>query len=109
MRISDWSSDVCSSDLVDVDLRQHDLSVGLGDHLLDDRAERLARSAPLGPEVDDDRHGLRALHHIRGEGGIGDVDRHWRRAPALRCLVAPTYRRGYPRPPGHPGPTGRMG
>ena len=35
--------------LVDVDLGQHDLAVGLVDHLLEDRAERLARPAPRRP------------------------------------------------------------
>ena len=61
---------------VDVDLGEDDLAAGLVDHLLEDRSERLARAAPLRPEVDHHRHLLRALHHLGGEGGVGDVDRH---------------------------------
>src|SRR3546814_942838 len=76
MRISDWSSDVCSSDLVDervdrrdrldpqlagdhriavdVDLHQAHGAVRLLHDLFEHRAELLARSAPCRPEVDDD-------------------------------------------------------
>ena len=60
--------------LVDVDLRQHDLAVGGVDHLLDDRPERAARPAPLCPQVDDDGHLLRPLHHLGVERGVGDID-----------------------------------
>ena len=61
---------------VDVDLGQDDLAARLVDHLLEDRSERLARAAPLRPEVDHDGYLLRPLHHLGGEGGVGDVDRH---------------------------------
>ena len=75
---------------VDVDLGQHDLAVGLVDHLLEDRAERLAGTAPLRPEVDDHGDRLRPLDHLGGERGVGDVDGHARNLPA-----------------GIPSPTGR--
>ena len=40
---------------VDVDLGQLNTTVGLADHLVEDRTERLARPTPLSPEVDDHR------------------------------------------------------
>lgn len=40
---------------VDVDLGQLNATVGLADHLVEDRTERLARPTPLSPEVDDHR------------------------------------------------------
>ena len=59
---------------VDVDLRQHDLPVVAVDRGLDDRAERLARPAPLGPQVDHDRDVVGPNEDIGLERGIGDVD-----------------------------------
>ena len=97
---------------VDVDLGQHDLAAGLVDHLLEDRAERLARAAPLRPQVDHDGHLLGALDHLGGEGGIGDVDRMGGNVPA--AVPSPTWGdgprermsvmaedQGRRRPPGH--------
>ena len=49
---------------VDVDLGEFNATVGLTDHLVEDRAKRLARTAPLGPEVDDHRHLVGPLHDI---------------------------------------------
>ena len=60
--------------LVDVDLGQHDLTLGLVDHLFEDRAERLARPAPRRPQVDDDRGRVRGLHDVVLERRIGYVD-----------------------------------
>ena len=60
--------------LVDIDLGQHDLAIGGVDHLLDDRAERLAGAAPRRPEVDDDGHLLGLLDDLGLERGVGDVD-----------------------------------
>ena len=42
--------------------------------LLEDRRQRAARTAPLGPEVDDDRRRARALDDLLLEGRLGDVD-----------------------------------
>ena len=41
--------------LVDVELGDRDLVAVLGGDLVEDRGDHLARPAPLGPEVDDDR------------------------------------------------------
>ena len=60
--------------LVDVDLGQHDLAVGGVDHLLDDRPQGLAGSAPGRPQVDDDRHLLGLVDDFCLERGVGDVD-----------------------------------
>ena len=70
--------------LVDVDLRQHDLAVGPLDHLLDDRPEGAAGAAPRRPQINDDGHFLRALHHFGVERGVGDIDRPWIQATGGR-------------------------
>ena len=67
----------------DVDLRQAERAVVLGSQLLEDRAERLARAAPLGPEIDQHRDlqgGLEDLGLEGGGGGVEDVGGvgHWR-------------------------------
>ena len=61
---------------VGVDLHELDLPVALVDGLLDHGPERAARTAPLGPEVDD--HGLLvgALDDVALEGRFGGVDGH---------------------------------
>ena len=59
---------------VRVDLDELDLAVALVDGLLDHRAERAARAAPLGPEVDDDGLLEGALDDVALEGGC-----QWRR------------------------------
>ncbi|MEY2959329.1 MAG: hypothetical protein RLZZ01_1897, partial [Actinomycetota bacterium] len=76
--------------LVDVDLHQDDLSVGLVDDLVEDRSERAARATPRGPEVDDDRGGERALHHLGLERCIRDIDRHACTISATRRPLGPT-------------------
>ena len=58
---------------VDVDLGELDLAAARGDGLLEHRPELAARAAPLGPEVDDDRHRVRALDYGGLEGALGDV------------------------------------
>jgi hypothetical protein len=58
---------------VDVDLGELDPADALGDLRLDRRAERPARAAPGGPEVDDDRQLVRALDHVALEGVCRDV------------------------------------
>ena len=60
--------------VVDVDLGQHDLAVGVGDDLLDDRTERPARAAPRRPQVDDHGHLGGAVEDLGLERGVGDVD-----------------------------------
>ena len=74
---------------VDVDLHELDLALGLGDDALEDRAERLARPAPLRPQVDDDRHGLGPLDRDLGERGVGRVDH----APTLPAAPVDASRR----------------
>ena len=58
---------------VDVQLRQRDLALPLGDGALEDRRQHLARPAPVGPEVDDHRELLGALDHLALEGLVRDV------------------------------------
>src|SRR3546814_11683885 len=64
MRISDWSSDVCSSDL----------AVEFGGQFLEDRPQRLAWPAPLGPAVDQYRRLQGFLQHLGLEGGGSGVE-----------------------------------
>src|SRR3546814_12476548 len=81
MRISDWSSDVCSSDLgrdrldlelagdeavgVDIDLGEQDALVGIvGGDFFQHRAKLLARPAPFGPEIEVDDPGHRWLDDV---------------------------------------------
>src|SRR3546814_3828818 len=60
MRISDWSSDVCSSDLVGDHRRALDAAIHVGE------AERVERAAPIGAlEIVDQRRG----GHCRQRGG----------------------------------------
>ena len=59
---------------VDVDLGQHPGAATLDGELLQHRGELLAGLAPLGPEVDHDGRGQRALQHLGLEGRLGDVD-----------------------------------
>src|SRR5439155_13414705 len=60
--------------LVDVHVHQLDAALRGVDHALDGRPERAARAAPRGPQVDHDRHLLRALEDVAFEGLVGDVD-----------------------------------
>ena len=59
--------------LVDVDLDQPHLALGLGHRLLQRRGQRLARPAPRRPEIDDHRHLVRGLDHVGHEGRLGGV------------------------------------
>src|SRR3546814_11913476 len=104
MRISDWSSDVCSSDLADdralltniliTSGRWPDLSVHVEDEWSkrDSRtAEELLLTAQLAAQIGSSRvAGLIALAAY--EGGVdftmADIDRLSRRVPCL-CKVAP--------------------
>src|SRR3546814_7947899 len=71
MRISDWSSDVCSSDLADgarrvVDvLRGHTADAGATRSIAATVLGRIAVAAAIGA---DDRHGLLRVHAHRAEG-----------------------------------------
>ena len=62
--------------LVGVHLGEHDIAAGGVDHLLEDGAERLARPAPLRPQVDHHRDAGRTVDHFGLEVGIGDIDGH---------------------------------
>ena len=67
---------------VDVDLRENPRAAALGGELLEHRRELLAGPAPLGPEVDDDRHLHRALDDLGLERLLGDVQDDGRRGAA---------------------------
>src|SRR3954454_6464812 len=56
--------------VVDVELGDAHLARLLGRDLLEDRGDHLARTAPLGPEVDDDHIGAGA-GDLLVEGGVG--------------------------------------
>src|SRR3546814_9833601 len=85
MRISDWSSDVCSSDLSPVKIRESDVTVPLVEKRArrGNRSRRRSRHAFLGLPPDllaagDERggqHGGRHQAHQDGAGGI-DLRRH---------------------------------
>jgi hypothetical protein len=53
--------------IIDVELDQLDPAVCFPHHLLDDRGELLAGSAPRRPEIDQDRNILRSLDHVGGK------------------------------------------
>src|SRR4051812_14169029 len=59
--------------LIDVELRQPDLSGEFHRNLLDRRAEDAARTAPWRPEVDHDRRGARRLDHVALKRLVGYV------------------------------------
>ena len=80
--------------LVDVDLDQPHLALGLGDRLLQRRRQRLARPAPGRPEVDDHRHLARGLDHVGHEGRLGPVlDRARRRGLQVHRGASPGVKR----------------
>ena len=58
--------------LVDVQLGDLQLAGVLGGDLREDGGDHLARTAPLGPEVDDHRHVRRADRLVEVGGGEGD-------------------------------------
>src|SRR5205814_1623085 len=55
-------------------LREYPGAVALDRELLQGRRELLARSTPLGPEVDDDRRMHRPFEHLGLERGLGHID-----------------------------------
>ena len=57
---------------IDIHLGEHQAAAEFEDDLLEDRAELLARPAPFGPQVDDDRNGARKLEHLT-ERGVRDI------------------------------------
>jgi len=59
--------------LVDIDLDHADLALGGGHCGFQHRAKRLARAAPGGPEIDDDRNLAAGLDHVGHETGLGRV------------------------------------
>ena len=71
------------------ELEHHELiKLKLGDGCLDDWRQLLARTAPIGPEVDDNGEGVRCLDDFAFEVRSGDVKAgHWshrtRRRPAM--------------------------
>ena len=80
---------------IDIHLGEHEAPAELEDDLLEDRAQLLARPAPFGPQVDDDRNGARELEHLaergvrdvqheRGDGCRGRAAARARRAPGAR-------------------------
>ena len=60
--------------LVLVDVHLHELEVPLLGDPLEHGIDRVARPAPLGPEVDE--HGLGGLEDLGLEGGVGYVGCH---------------------------------
>ncbi len=60
--------------LIGVELGKDHVVAVFGSDMLDDRPEHPAGSAPWRPEIDHDRHALRAFEHGCGEGGIRNVD-----------------------------------
>src|SRR3546814_7041454 len=73
MRISDWSSDVCSSDLLDVSVARATLDA---DHTgLDEVKERIVE--------------LLAVRKLRQERGIDEVGTARRKPGAILALVGP--------------------
>ena len=58
---------------VDVDLGQLDPALARCHRLLQQGSEHVAGAAPLGPEVDDDRHLARALDDVLLEARLADV------------------------------------
>jgi len=58
---------------IDIDLREFNLAVRIADDLVEDRAELLARTAPLGPQIDHDRDLVRPLDHGGLERCVGYV------------------------------------
>jgi hypothetical protein len=65
---------------VDVDLGEIDVARPLGRLGLERGTELAAGTAPLGPEVDDDRHLAGAVEHVLLEGVLGDVVNHGQEA-----------------------------
>ena len=59
---------------IDVDLRQHPRAVRFAREPLEHRRQLTARAAPLGPEIDDDRHFCGASQDVLLEGRLCDVD-----------------------------------
>nr|BFF11652.1 hypothetical protein GCM10025699_29550 [Microbacterium flavescens] len=78
---------------VDIDLRKDKTTAEFRHDALEHRAQLLAGSAPLGPQVDDDRHGARELEHL-GERVVRDVHDQGRNGSGRHRLpVLPRRRR----------------
>src|SRR3546814_4475900 len=75
MRISDWSSDVCSSDLVG---RRQDGHAGRGRHL-PDSGQRLDPADPGHGEVEDHQLGLVPADEVDGLAPVGGLRSEERR------------------------------
>src|SRR3546814_11143046 len=90
MRISDWSSDVCSSDLSDAVLhRQHELGKQLGGVLADDGGAQdpvLARGGQHLDEAAVDAIGDRAVEVVDAIAGDLDLDRSEERRVGKECV-----------------------
>ena len=80
--------------LVDVDLGEHDLPVGLADDLVEDRPQCLAGPAPRRPEVDHHGGRGRAVDHVGLEGAVGHVDGHRNQATGDPPTAPPGVRHG---------------
>jgi hypothetical protein len=61
--------------VVRVHLGQHEASAVFGGQLFQHRLERAAGSAPLGPEIDQDRYAVRGIDDFFLEVGGADVER----------------------------------
>ena len=59
--------------LVDVDLGEAQLALGLAHHLLEQGAKLLAGPAPGRPQIDDHRDLARGLDHVGHEASGGDI------------------------------------
>src|SRR3546814_15802756 len=88
VRISDWSSDVCSSDLLGEAHRGKDLEVEIGDHVL---AAELGEGAPVGAagivhqDVDGAEFRQRRRHRLLQGRLVGDIARKDGRAELGRA------------------------
>ena len=80
---------------VDVDGGEQEPAAELGGEALEHGRQLLARLAPVGPEVDDDRHGRRAVDDLGHEGRVGDRDD---RSPGRRTRPAARLHRRTRRP-----------
>ena len=69
--------------LVDIDLGDRHLAGHLGGEFVEERRDHLARAAPLGPEIDEDR--LLGAEHHRIEAAVADGRRLHREILSSPC------------------------